>query len=61
MLLDDVDPAEREAWGEVEQAERELELAQLRLMAIKERCYRRSRRHLRVVPLPSGEPCDARR
>jgi hypothetical protein len=61
MLLGGLDPAEREAFAEVEQAERDLELAQLRLMAIKERTFRRSRRHLYIVPPHDGEPCDARR
>jgi hypothetical protein len=46
--LEELTPAEREAWGEVEAAERALELAQLRLMAVTERSRRR-RGHLRLV------------
>jgi hypothetical protein len=34
MLLDQLSPAEQEAWSEVEEAEQALELARLRLMAV---------------------------
>jgi hypothetical protein len=61
MLLDEPTPAEQEAWNEVDAAERELELAQLRLAAVLERGWRRRRGHLRLVGSGEGEPCDARR
>jgi hypothetical protein len=61
MLLDELTPAEQEAWDEVAEAERALELAQLRLMGVTERSRRRRRGYLRLLPPPDGEPCDARR
>jgi hypothetical protein len=58
MLLDELTPAEQEALSEVEAAERELELARLRFVAVTSQ-RRAPRRRLWIVP-PEGEPCDAR-
>jgi len=59
MLSDELTPAEQEAWREVQEAERALELAQLRLWTVANQERRRERGHLRVIE--GGEPCEARR
>jgi hypothetical protein len=59
MLLDEMTPAEQEALREVEDAERALERAEMRLFFVAGRARQR-RHHLRSVP-PEGEPCDSRR
>ena len=57
MLLDDAQAsAEQEAMIEVEEAERALELAQLRLVAVVN--HSRRRRHLRVV-MPDRAEAEA--
>jgi hypothetical protein len=58
MLLDELTPAEQEAWDALRAAERAAELARLRWWAVSEAPRRRA--HLRPVE-PVGEPCDARR
>jgi|GEM_PF-6859715 len=58
MLLDELTPAEREALSEIEAAERELELARLRFIAVTSE-RRARRRQLWIVP--PDEPCDVRR
>jgi len=57
--LEELTPAEQEAWGEVEAAEHALELAQLRLMAATERTSRRRRGHLRLVLASEAQGRDA--
>jgi hypothetical protein len=64
MFADELSPAEREALDEIEEAERALELARLRFVAVASQNRGRSRRRgrLRIVGEPvDGEPCDARR
>ena len=59
MAPNEVTPAELEAWRELHEAERALELAQLRLWTIMDQARRREHGHLRVI---DGEAaCDARR
>ncbi len=58
MLLDELTPAEQEALSEVEAAERELELARLRFVAV---TSERQARRRRLWIVPPDEPCDARR
>lgn len=53
MLQSELTPAEREAWEELRDAERALELAQLRWLAVTEGPRRRL--HLRLVEPISGE------
>ncbi len=59
MLSDELTPAEQEAWREVQEAERALELAQLRLWVVTDQQNRRERGHLHVID--GGAACDARR
>ncbi len=56
---DELTSAEQEAWREVQEAERALELAQLRLWTVSDQQRRPERGHLRVID--GGAPCDAHR
>jgi hypothetical protein len=59
MFLDDLTPAEQEAWEEVQEAEQALELAQLRWWTVTDQQRRPARGHLRMID--GGKSCDRRR
>jgi hypothetical protein len=61
MLLDNLTPAEQEAWNEVRDAELALELAQLRFWTVTDQQRRPARGHLRIIDggRPTTPPADA--